>query len=128
MRREHRRVARPLDAGAELLPGNGAVGGVRTQHVLGDGGERRLVRRLIGPADIGREPAGAVGEGPVPQRAHHRGDPIRVEPAFVDQPRDRERDGQDRVAERVFIRLRHAAGDKVQKGVDADWGGAAAHR
>jgi hypothetical protein len=115
-----------LQQGAVTGERHRAVIRVRPHQPRGQRREiRHAVRDGIAQPDIGGQPLRPVGGGGIGQPLHHIRQPIEVEGAIIDSPADRQRDQQDRVAERV---LRGGgprfpqAGEEFLEGIGCDIG------
>ena len=76
-----------------------------------------LVGRHVDAANIGGNARRAIDKGGIAQFAHQGADRALVQFAGVELTRDREGDGQDRCAERVFLRPRNELLGQTEKGM-----------
>ncbi len=103
MRGEHGGKARPLHQGAIFGPPHRAVVRIRSQQTLRQFPQRRDVPRHIGAPHIVGNAACPIDESAVAQMLDQRAQRRIVQRTGLDAPVDRQRDQQDRIAERVFL-------------------------
>ena len=112
---EHGGEAGALHRAAILRPGDRAVLRVRAVQGAGELGQGGVVGGHVGAADIGADAVRAVPEGGIAQGPDQVLDRVLGQGAGVDLAGDREADGQDGIAERIFRRPLHRARGEGQQ-------------